>query len=503
VYDIVQVKLEVSRFFETPTVAEVARHLESLIQSGQTSRPPSVVVRVPRENGGMPASIAQERLWKLQHALPDIPFFNILHALRVTSAIDTAALELSINEVVRRHEILRTTLAVVDGRCVQIIAPELIVPLTLDDLQELPRFKRETKAHQLAQDEVLHSFDLAKGPLIRTRLVRLAEQEYLFLISAHQVICDGWSLGVFVDELVALYDAFSRGEESPLAPLSIQFADFAHWQRHWQKNSDTVAQLEYWQEQLRDPLPATWLAKARRTQAIDDLRTERREWALPASLVEAAKRLSHDEGGTLFMALVAALNTLLQGYLGQDDVRVATNVANRSRPGTEALIGPLVNTVVLRTNLGGDPTHREVMRRVRATAMAAFAHPDLPFDELVQGLERERDIKPQALANVMILLQNATLRSTTRSANKLALVEINTNMLLPVVTMTSFDVIFALTENSHGLAGTCVYKPHLFPIRTIDRLLRDFHEVLECMTRQPEQPISAMRIFAEQQVQEG
>jgi hypothetical protein len=415
----------------------------------------------------------------------------------VTSAIDAAVLERSINEIVRRHEILRTTFAVVDGRCVQIIAPELIVPLTLDDLRKLSRFKQETRAQQLTQDEVLHSFDLAKGPVIRTRLIRLAAQEYLFLISAHQVICDGWSLGVLVDELVVLYDAFSCGKKSPLPPLSIQFADFAHWQRHWQSNSEMVAQLEYWREQLHEPLPVMRLARAGAARAIDDLRTARREWELPATLTEAAKRFSHEEGGTLFMALVAALNTLLQGYLGQDDVRVATNVANRNRPGTEALIGPLVNTVVLRTNLGGDPTHREVLRRVRATALAAFAHTDFPFDELVPTLERERDTKPQALANVMILLQNATLRPTARSTNKLALVETNANMLLPVVTMTSFDVIFALTENPHGLAGTCVYKPHLFPIRTIDRLLRDFQEVLECMTRQPEQSISAMRIFAE------
>jgi non-ribosomal peptide synthetase component F len=219
---------------------------------------------------------------------------------------------------------------------------------------------------------------------------------------------------------------------------------------------------------------------------------------LPSRLGEAAKRFGHEEGGTLFMALVAALKTLLHGYLGQDDVRVATNIANRNRPGTEALIGPLVNTVVLRTNLGGDPTHREVMRRVRATALAAFAHPDLPFDELVQTLERERHLK-WALANVMIILQNATLRPIASSAHKLALVEANLNMLLPLVTITSFDVILALTESPHGLEGTCVYKPHLFPIRKIDRLLRDFQEVLERMIKQPEQPISAMRVSPNEQ----
>jgi acyl-CoA synthetase (AMP-forming)/AMP-acid ligase II len=493
VYDVAQVKLEVPRFFEAPTVAEVAHHLERLMHSGQAPRPPSALLRVPRENGAMPASIAQERLWKLQHELPDIPFFNILHALRLTSAVDAAILERSINEIVRRHEILRTTFGAVDGRYVQVIAPHLIVPLAFDDLRELPRFEQKTVGHQLIQEEVLYSFDLANGPLIRARLVRLAEQEHLFLISMHQVICDGWSLRVFVDELVALYDAFSGGEESPLAPPSIQFADFAHWQRHWQSHSEVAAQLDYWREQLRDPLPVMQLARRAPTRAIDDLRTARREWTLPSHLGEAAKRFGHEEGGTLFMALVAALKTLLHGYLGQDDVRVATNIANRNRPGTEDLIGPLVNTVVLRTNLGGDPTHREVMRRVRATALAAFAHPDLPFDELVQTLERERHLK-SALANVMIILQNATLRPIASSAHKLALVEANLNMLLPLLTITSFDVILALTESPHGLEGTCVYKPRLFPIRKIDRLLRDFQEVLERMIKQPEQPISAMRV---------
>src|SRR5215472_7258849 len=450
VYDVAQVKLEVPRFFEAPTVAEVAHHLERLMHSGQEPRPPSALLRVPRENGAMPASIAQERLWKLQHELPDIPFFNILHALRLTSAVDAAILERSINEIVRRHEILRTTFGAVDGRYVQVIASHLIVPLAFDDLRELPRFEQETVGHQLIQEEVLYSFDLANGPLIRARLVRLAEQEHLFLISMHQVICDGWSLRVFVDELVALYDAFSGGEESPLAPPSIQFADFAHWQRHWQSHSEVAAQLDYWREQLRDPLPVMQLARRAPTRAIDDLRTARREWTLPSRLGEAAKRFGHEEGGTLFMALVAALKTLLHGYLGQDDVRVATNIANRNRPGTEGLIGPLVNTVVLRTNLGGDPTHREVMRRVRATALAAFAHPDLPFDELVQTLERERHLK-SALANVMIILQNATLRPIASSAHKLALVEENLNVLLRMVTIRSIDVIMALTESPQGL----------------------------------------------------
>ena len=492
-YQIMRLEVEVSRFFETPTVAEMAHYLETLIQAGQAWRASSAIVRVPREDG-MPASIAQERLWKLQQALPDIPFFNILYALRLSWPFDMAVLKRSINEIVRRHEILRTTFAVADGRYVQVIAPQLIVPLTFNDLQALPKSKKERIAHQFIQDEVLHSFDLAQGPLFRTRLVRLAEREHLLLISTHQVISDGWSLGVLVDELAALYDAFSGRAASPLAPPSIQYADFAHWQRRWQSCPDIVAQLAYWREQLHDPLPVMKLAMSRPKRTIDRFRTTRRGWALPASLSEAAKRFSHREGGTLFMALVGALKTLLYRYSGQEDLRVATNVANRNRPGTEGLIGPLANIVILRTNLGGDPSLQEVMRRVRATTLAAFAHQDLPFEVLAETLQRERSPEPVALAQVMILLQNAALRPAVSSRHTLTFEEADPSMLLPLVTIPTFDVILMLRESAYGLVGSCVYKSHLFSAMTIDRMLRDFQEVLEHMVTQPERPISAIRV---------
>jgi acyl-CoA synthetase (AMP-forming)/AMP-acid ligase II len=492
-YQITHREVEVARFFAAPTVAEMARHLETLIQAGQAPRPSLGVVSVSREDQP-PASIAQERLWKLQQALPGMPFFNVLYVLRLTSPVDVAVLERSINEIVRRHELLRTIFDVVDGRHVQAIASCLTVPLPFDDLRALSKSKKEAIAHQLIEGELLHSFDLAQGPLFRARLVRLAGQEHLLLIAMHQVICDGWSLGVLVGELAALYDAFSAREPSPLRPLSIQYADFAHWQRHWQSHPDIVAQLAYWRGQLHDPLPVMKLAGARSGRTIDGFRTARREIALPASLSEAAKRFSHREGGTLFMALVAALKVLLHRYSGQDDLRVATNVANRNRPESERLIGPLVNTVILRTNLSGDPSPQEVMRRVRATTLAAFAHQDLPFEELVETLERERAFEPVALAQAMILLQNAALRPMASSGNKLTFEEANPSMPLPLVTITTFDVILMLSESTGGLAGTCVYKPHLFGARMIDQLLRGFQKVLEHMVTQPERPISAIRV---------
>jgi acyl-CoA synthetase (AMP-forming)/AMP-acid ligase II len=493
-YEIMQVEVEVACIFEAPTVAEMAAHLETLIQAGGASQPPSAIVRVARESSVAPTSIAQERLCELQHALAGLPFFNVLYALRLMPVVEVASLERSINEIVRRHKILRTTFAAIEGRYMQLIAPQLNIPVLFDDVRALPKSEKESAELDLIQSEALHSFDLEEGPLIRTRLLRLEEDEYLLLICTHQAICDGWSLGVLAEELIALYDAFASEQESPLVPLAIQFADFAHWQRQWRSHREMVAQLEYWKKQLGDPLPGMQLAKSSPRRKIDDLRTVRRTWTLPATLVEAAKRFGHAEGCTLFMVLVAALKTLLHRYLGQNEVRVATNVANRNRVGAKTLIGPLVNTVVLRTNLDGDPEFREVMRRVRVTTLAAFAHQDLPLQELAQLLERERGLNPRSLANVMILLQNDALRPALRSGQRLGFAEANPNMLLPLVTITSFDVILVFRENLDGFVGTCIYKPFLFRARVIDRLLRDFAEVLERMTAQPERPISELRV---------
>jgi acyl-CoA synthetase (AMP-forming)/AMP-acid ligase II len=491
IHHTLHVDVGAAQFFEGPTVADVAANVEALLEAG---RRPAAIAPVPRK-AAMPASLAQERLWRAQQALSGLPFFNVLYALRPTSPIDAALLGRCLDQIVRRHDILRTTFAVADGQLAQIIAPRLSVPLIVDDLRTLPRSRRETAGHQIVQGEVLRSFDLAQGPLLRARLVRLAEQEHLLLLSTHQVVADGWSFGVLVDELAILYDAFSATAASPLPPLPIQYADFACWQRRWQSHPDMVAQLAYWREQLRDPLPAMQLApRARPARSIDRFRIARRPWALPASLAESARRFSHEEGGTLFMALVAALKTLLHHYLDQDDLRVATNVANRNRPGTERLIGPLVNIVILRTNLAGSPSAREVMRRVRATTLAAFTHQDLPFEELEENLARERGLEPRWLANVMILLQNAALRPIASARGGLTFEEANPSMLTPLVAVTPFDIVLMLSESADSLRGTCVYKPHLFRASTIDRLLGDFRTVLEQMLAQPEQPVSAIRV---------
>jgi acyl-CoA synthetase (AMP-forming)/AMP-acid ligase II len=489
IHDAMHLEVGVVSLFDAPTVAEMAEYLETLIKAGRTGQPE--IARVARDEP-LPASPAQERLWTLQQAVPDLPFFNILYALRVTSPLDAPLLERSLDEIVRRHEILRTTFGVAGGRKIQVIAPQLKVPLAVDDLRKLPPSKRKKAAHRLVQAELMHCFDLLHGPLIRARIVRLVEDEHLLLVTMHQMIADGGSLGVIAEELAALYEAFAAGKASPLPPLPLQYADFAAWQCAWQSHPDVAAQLGYWREQLRGPLPVLKLGAARPRGAESGL-TAQRDVALPASLTEALKQFSRREGGTLFMALVAALKTLLHRYAGEDDLRLATNVANRNRAGTEGLVGPLANTVILRTDLGGDPTARELMRRVRDTTLDVYAHQDLPFEVVAETLARERGLDPTKLAQVMILLHNAALRPQTSARRALAFEEADPGMPMPLVTTTTYDVILSLRETARGLIGSCIYQPHLFGSKWIDRLLADFQKVLEQMASEPERRISTIR----------
>jgi acyl-CoA synthetase (AMP-forming)/AMP-acid ligase II len=493
IFDHAGVEFEASRFFRSPTIAEVAQHLQLIIQSGRAPQLPSIV-HSPRAQEPAPSSIGQERIWKLKSELPDIPLFNVAYLLRVSSSLDTAILERSINEIVNRHEVLRTTFHVVEAQHVQVIAPKLTVPLIYQDLSKFARTRREAATRQAMQQELGHLFDLARGPLIRARLLRLAERTHLLLISMPSMVQDGWSLGVFMNELVTLYDAFAAVRESPLAPLPIQYADFAYWQRNWRSHPDIVTQLEYWREQLRAPLAVMRIAPRRAARASDDLGTRRCRVFLPEELAQAAKRFSRREGVTLFMTLMAAFQTLLHRYANQNDVRVATLVANRNRPQTERLIGPLANTVILRSHLTGSLSAREVVQRVRSTTLAAFANQDVAFEEVVAALEEQSAVEPEDLAQCIMWLQNASLRPIVKSTQGLALEELDPGLLLPVATLTAFDVMLMLRETSQGLVGTCVYKPQLFRGEEIHHLLQDFGQVLEQMIKRPQRRISELSI---------
>ena len=490
IHERLQIRVEISGLFDAPTVAEMAAHLERLIESGQAQPAPAVIARLPRQ-APLPASAAQQRLYRLQQALPELPFFNIVYVLRLTSPVDAAVLEQSLNDIVRRHEILRTTFTVDDGRHVQVVAPSLSVPLVVDDLTRLPATKKERAGHKLIQDELLHRFDLERGPLLRTRLVRLIKTEHLLLMTMHQTVTDGWSLGVLADELTALYEAHATGRPTPLTPPPLQFADFASWQRQWRSHPDGAAQLDYWRERLRGPLPVTAFATAR-ARNDGDLRTAYRDMTLPTKLTQAVKAFSHSEGGTPFMALVTALLILLRAQIGENDLCVATNVANRNRAGAESLIGPLANTVILRANLDGDPTPHELLHRVRATTLAAYAHQDAAFEDVAEMIEREHDLNLAERCRIMLLLHNAALRRAANSATALSFEEADPGLPMPLVTTTTYDVILVLRESAGCLVGSCIYRPTSCSAKSVDRLVRIFHKVLEAMIAQPERPISSI-----------
>jgi hypothetical protein len=376
---------------------------------------------------------------------------------------------------------------------VQVIAPTLSLPLRVTDLRALPTQEREDEAQRLAEKEAQHPFNLAQGPLLSIHLLHMDAQESLLLVTMHHIISDGWSLGVLAHELAVLYDAYAAGEPSPLPELHIQYADFAHWQRQWRDNVVMDAQLAYWQEQLRDPLPALELPTDRPRRAALTLRTAHHSLVLPGKLSEALKGLSHRDGSTLFMTLVAAFKILLYGYTGQEDLCVATLIANRNRHATEDVIGLFVNTVILRTDLSGNPTSWEVLRRVRATTLAAYAHQDLPFEDLVQTLERERDLKRTSLCQVMVILQNAMLRPLQRTARALHFQEADLGMLMPPMVATTFDLVFMVRDRPEGLAVSCIYKADLFDAATIEDMLVEFQNVLDGLIVQPEQPLSTFR----------
>jgi non-ribosomal peptide synthetase component F len=491
VQDAAHVEVSLSSFFEMPTPARMAAVIESASQTAQSLQAPAIVP-VPRE-GALPASIGQEHFWVFDQVLPGLPLFNITYVARLEGALNRAVLAQSFNEIIRRHEALRTTFAIVDGQLVQVIAPSLSMPLTVRDLRAWPENEREGEAQRLMQEESQRPFDLTRGPLLRGCLLQLSEQDHRLLVTLHHIISDGWSLGVLMHELTVLYDAFAAGRPSPLPALPIQYADFASWQRQWQHNAVMEAQLAYWKEQLREPLPVLELPTDRPRGRALPLRTGREPLDLPPLLVEGLKSLSHQEGCTLFMTCLAAFKMLLYAYTGNEDLHVATLVANRTRRETEGLIGLLANTVILWTDLGGNPTCREVLQRVRAATLAAYAHQDLPFEELIRTLERERHLQRASLCQVMVIWQNAMLRSMQLSTEMLSVQPMEHQIVVPNVALTTFDIILILRERPQGLTGMCIYKTDLFDAATIGHMLDDFQYVLKCLSTRPEQALATFR----------
>ena len=339
-----------------------------------------------------PCSFAQERLWFLDQLFPGSPLYNIPAALRLSGALDVEALTRGLNEIVARHESLRTTIVAVDGQPLQFIDRRASVSLPVVDLGGLPQSEREGRARRLVEEEARRPFDLARGPLLRAGLLRLDEEDHVLLLTMHHIVSDEWSSGIFYGELATLYEAFRAGRPSPLGELPIQYADFAIWQREWLQGEVLEAQLSYWMEQLGG-VPALLELPTDRPRRAEQ--TDRGGWeslGLPREVSERLRALGREEGATPFMTHLAAFQVLLYRYTGQEDILVGTPIANRNWAEIEGLIGFFVNTLVLRGKLTGNPTFREFLGQVREVCLGAYDHQDLPFERLVQELQPERSM---------------------------------------------------------------------------------------------------------------
>src|ERR1043165_1278192 len=369
-------------------------------QARETASPIARAVRAEQ----LPLSFAQERLWFIDQLEPGSAGYNIPHAVRLTGSLQVAALELSVNELVRRHEVLRTSYVDSAGEPSQQIAPELRVELPLVDLRSLSESERRVTAERLMREQARRPFDLRRAPLLHVRLVQLSESEHEFLFAMHHIVSDGWSTAVLVREVGSLYPAYVSGESSPLAELAIQYADFAVWQRERLQGETLDAELSYWRQQLADAPEVLDLPADHARPRLESFHGAVQSFVLSEPVSRGLRELSVQSNTTLFVTLLAAFKTLLYRYTGQTDIVVGTPVANRNRVEIEPLIGFFVNTLVLRTKLNSESSFRELLQQVREVVLGAQAHQQLPFERLVQELAPERSLSHAPLFPVMLVL---------------------------------------------------------------------------------------------------
>jgi len=484
------VELPLADLFERPTVARLAEVLAERLRSG------SGVPRLPRltradRSRPLPLSFAQQRLWFLDQLQPLSAVYNIPAAVRLEGPLDVPALWAGLAEVVRRHESLRTTFDSVGGEPVQRIDPARSVRLPVLDLTGLPGAARQRESLRLALLDRQLPFDLGAGPLLRAGLICLAKDESLVLLSMHHIVSDGWSMSVLLRELLALYGAFSQGRPSPLPELTLQYADFAVWQRQWLAGEILAAELQYWRERLGERPPVLELPTDRPRPAVQTFAgADEPVWVRP-DILAGLSTLARGQEATLFMTLLAAFEVLLQRYSGQDDFVLGSPIAGRHRIEIEGLIGFFVNMLVLRADLGGGAGLRaaELLGGVRQTALAAYAHQDLPFEKLVLELHPDRDLSRAPLFQVVFTLQDA-------GEGGLSLPGLVFRPLVLEGATAKFDLTLSMAVAGSGLAGAFEYNRDLFDRSTVRRMARHLTVLLEGLAGSPGSRVAELPLFS-------
>jgi len=489
VKDVFGVEISIRSIFEEPTVEGLTRRIEESLRGGNKAETPPPI-RVLRD-GRLPLSFAQQRLWFIEELEPGNAAYNIPGAVRLEGRLDLQVLESVINEIVRRHEALRTRIEVNAGEPAQVIDKWEPRRLEVIDLTGLPREEREAEVGRRARDEVRTGFNLKRGPLLRVRVLKLDEEEHVLLYTMHHIVSDGWSMGILIKELGTLYQAYLAEEESPLPELEIQYADYAVWQRKYLTGEVLENEVGFWKEQLK-------------SAAVMELPTDHARPVAPSyrggierleigkEVHEGLKRLGRREGATMFMALMAAFKVVLMRYSGEEDVSVGTAIANRTRREVEGLIGFFINTLVMRTDLSGNPSFRELVKRERMTALGAYAHQEAPFEKLVEEIKPERNLNRSPLFQVTMTLEIAGRETLEIQGLKLSGIGNEGGT-------TKFDLSLHLTESRESLSGNLCYSRDLYEGETIRRMARHYERVVAEAVRDAERRIREVELMGEEE----
>ncbi|MFE8605167.1 non-ribosomal peptide synthetase [Archangium violaceum] len=492
VREVLQVEIALRELFDSPTLSGLAGRIDAT--SGTSSAPQAPALeRVSRE-GQLPLSFAQQRLWFLDQLQPGSAFYNIPILVRLDGRLDVDALRRSFEELVQRHESLRTTFGQAQGQPVQLISPQGSLPLQVVDLLSQPSSQREAEIRRLAMEESLKPFDLGRGPLLRVLLMRQEEQSHVLLLTMHHIVSDGWSMGVLVREIAALYAAFTEGKASPLPELPVQYADYAAWQRGWLQGEMLEQQLGYWRQQLADAPRALALPTDKPRPPVQTDRGATATVQLPLPLSQSLKALGHEAGATPFMVLLAAFQVLLSRYSGQDDISVGSAIAGRHRGGVDGLIGFFVNTLVLRSRISGQRSFRELLAQVRDTTLGAYAHQDVPFEKLVEELQPERDLSRTPLFQVSFAMLNAPMPELATQGLKLS-------PLMLEGDTAKYDLSLGLTETDEGFSGALDYNTDLYEAPTIQRLLGHLRVLLEGIVAAPDRKLQDISLLGAEERQ--
>jgi amino acid adenylation domain-containing protein len=473
--------------FEHPTIAGLAEEINRLavVSDGKTQK--DIIPRIAqREN--LPLSFSQARLWFLDLLEPNNAAYNMAIAFRLNGDLNEEALHRSLQEIIQRHEILRTTFESKDGIPIQVIHESDQVPLTVTELSHLQPQKQEEELKKAVREAIICPFNLRTLPLLRVHFYRLAEDRHVFVLVMHHIISDGWSLGLMIKELSLSYAAFCRGDASSLPSLSLQYGDFAHWQRTIFEKTQLQEQLSYWKEKLSGKIEVLELPTDFPRPAVARYQGGAVSFTINREVGDRFKQLCESQGATLFMGLLGVFSTLLMRYSGQQDLLIGTPIANRNRKEIEDLIGFFVNTLVIKTDLSGNPEFKTLLLRIKEETLQAYAHQDVPFERIVEELQPERNLSHNPLFQVMFVLQNAPM-------GNLELPNLSLTPLELEQVTAKFDLTLLMSETKEGLQGTWEYRTDLFDVATINRMVGHLQTLLESIVANPKQRIAELPLL--------